>query len=239
MEETEKKGFDVWAYIWQRRLNFAFVFSAIALLLSGYNTYKLTNTTIQPSVPGVVANNFEKPENILKDIPKGIPVLGNPNAKLTIVEFADFQCPYCAKFHKEVFPAIKAKYIDTGKVKFIYMDYAFLGQESLDAAEAAKCANEQGKFWEYHNEIYNSQTGQSRGVFNSDVFKGFAQKIGLNVTQFTECTLGSKYDKTISEELALGSKYGISGTPGFLIGKQMVKGSSSVTAFEQAIDSQL
>jgi protein-disulfide isomerase len=239
MEETEKKGFDVWVYLWERKTSFAFIFSLIALVLSGYNTYKLTGTLAQPSVPGAVANNFEKPEKILKDLPKGVPVLGNPSAKLTIVEFADFQCPFCGKFHKEVFPAIKAKYIDTGKVKFVYMDYAFLGQESLDTAEAAKCANEQGRFWEYHDEIYNNQKGENKGVFNQAVLKGFAQKLALNMDDFNRCVSDTRYDKAISDEMILGSKYGISGTPGFLIGKQMVKGASNLASFEQVINSQL
>lgn len=239
MEETTKKGFDVWVYVWEKRINFAFLFSVAALILSGYNTYKLTTISAQPSVPGAVANNFEKPEKIVKDLPKGYPVLGDPNAKLTIVEFADFQCPFCGKFFKEVYPTIKSKYIDTGKIKFVYMDYAFLGQESKDAAEAAKCAAEQGKFWEYHDEIYNNQKGENQGTFNTTALRGFAQKLGLDLAKFNQCVADTKYDKSIEDEMVLGSKYGISGTPGFLIGKKVIRGASGVATFEQVIDSQL
>lgn len=239
MQETEKKNFDIWVYIWEKRLNFAFIFSVIALILSGYNTYKINEGGYVPTQAGAVANNFEKPEKILKELPKNVQVLGNPNAKLTIVEFADFQCPFCGKFHKEVFPSIKKNYIDTGKVKFIYLDFAFLGQESLDTSEAAKCSTEQGKFWEYHDEIYKNQGGENQGSFNKTVLQKFATNIGLNMSQFNECIADTRYDKAIADEQALGKKYGINGTPGFLIGEQRISGVSNVQNFQQVIDSQL
>ncbi len=239
MEETQKKTFDIWVYMWEKRLNFAFVFSVLALVLSGYNTYTISNgVTVPSNAQGAVAT-AEKPEKILKELPKTAPVLGNSNAKLTIVEFADFQCPFCGRFQSQVFPTIKSKYIDTGKVKFIYLDFAFLGQESLDTAEAAKCAQEQGKFWEYHDEIYKNQKGENQGAFNPVVLKKFATNIGLNITQFSECIADTRYDKAIAEEEALGKKYGINGTPGFLIGKQKINGAGNVENFQQVIDSQL
>ena len=238
MQETEKKEFNIWDYIWKNRVNLAFLFSLVALVLSGYNTYRINSGTVAAlGVPGAVVG--EKPEKILKELPKNAPVLGNPNAKLTIVEFADFQCPFCGKFHNSVFPSIKSEYIDTGKVKIVYLDYAFLGQESLDAAEAAKCAAEQGKFWEYHNQIYTNQRGENQNAFNTTVLRGFATNTGLDLAQFDLCVSQNKYDTLISEELSLGKKYGVTGTPAFLIGKQVIKGSSNIETFRSVIDAEL
>jgi len=239
MEETEKKEFDIWVYIWKNRSIAAFMFSIVALGLSGYNTYQIGGGVAVPSNAQGAMANVEKPEKILKELPKGAPVLGNPNAKLTIVEFADFQCPFCGKFHKEVYPTIKSKYIDTGKVKFVYLDFAFLGQESLDASEASRCAGEQGKFWEYHDEIYNNQKSENQGAFNSTVLKKFATNVGLDMARFNECTADTRYDKSIADEQLLAKKYGVNGTPGFLIGKQTVKGAGNIENFLQVIDSQL
>jgi len=238
MEETKKNDFNIWLYIWKNRLNLSFFFSVLALALSIFNTYKITTNSALPQ-QGSGSQLAEKPEKILKELPKGVPTLGNEDAKLTIVEFADFQCSYCAKFHKNVYPAIKSKYIDTGKVKFVYMDYAFLGQGSKDAAEAAKCSTEQGKFWQYHDEIYNNQAGENKSVINKLSLEKFAQNIGLDLTKFNLCVSLNKYDKSIEAEFNLGVKYGVTGTPGFIIGKQTMRGVSDIQSMESLIDSQL
>ena len=93
------------------------------------------------------------------------PFLGNPEAPVTIVEFGDFQCPFCGKFFRESEPQIIERYVKTGKAKLVYRDYAFLGPESEDAAVAAGCAGEQGKFWEFHDYLYNHQRGENGGAF--------------------------------------------------------------------------
>jgi protein-disulfide isomerase len=93
------------------------------------------------------------------------PVLGNANAKVTIVEFADFQCPFCAQFYKQTEPSIINDYVKSGKAKFAFQNYAFLGQESNTAAEGAYCANDQGKFWSYHNFMYDHQAQENSGQF--------------------------------------------------------------------------
>src|SRR3990167_3005650 len=89
-------------------------------------------------------------------------VLGDQNAPVTIIEYGDYQCPFCGKFFKETEPTLRENYIKTGKVKFVYRDFAFLGQESLWAANAAQCAGEQGKFWEYHDYLYGNQNGENK-----------------------------------------------------------------------------
>jgi protein-disulfide isomerase len=123
-----------------------------------------------------------------------VPRLGDPNAPVTIVEYADFQCPFCEKVFQSVLPQIKTKYIASGKANFVFQDFAFLGPESTRAAEAAKCAGAQGKFWDYHDTLYQSQNGENQGAFADPKLKGFAKTLGLDITQFNTCLTTKKYD---------------------------------------------
>ncbi|RMF45155.1 MAG: hypothetical protein D6755_08385, partial [Anaerolineae bacterium] len=99
---------------------------------------------------------------------------GNPDAPVTILEFSDFQCPYCGRFFAEVEPQINQQYIENGQVRMGYIHFAFLGQESLWAAEASECAADQDAFWEFHDKLFNSQNGENRGAFSKDNLKKFA-----------------------------------------------------------------
>jgi protein-disulfide isomerase len=210
----------------------------IAVAISGYNTYQIKNLAVSPaSIQGSsIPSDLSK---ALKELPEGAPFIGNPNAKLTVVEFADYQCPFCGRFFSETFPDLKREYIDTNKVKFIYLDFAFLGQESKYASYAALCAKEQGKFWEYHDELYNNQNGENKGAFNKNNLEKFAANVNLNLTEYKLCMESNKYQKLVADTQALGRKYGITGTPGFLIGKQSIKGAAPIDNFRQVIDSQL
>ncbi|MCL5004078.1 MAG: DsbA family protein [Patescibacteria group bacterium] len=105
--------------------------------------------------------------------------LGNPSASVKVVEFGDYQCPYCEQFYSSVFPQLKKDFIDTGKVEFAFRDLAFLGLESTNAALAASCANEQGKFWEYHDKLYGNQKGENQGAFSLENLKRFAAELSL------------------------------------------------------------
>src|SRR3989344_8242580 len=98
-------------------------------------------------------------ESALLGVVEGDQVLGSPNAPVTFVEFGDFQCPFCGRFYSTTEKELIEKYVKTGQVKLIWRDFAFLGQESFDSAVAARCAGEQGKFWEYHNYLFENQKG--------------------------------------------------------------------------------
>lgn len=167
------------------------------------------------------------------------PVLGNPNAKLTIVEFADYQCPFCERFFTDVFPQIKKDYVDTGKAKFVYKDLAFLGKESVDAANAAKCAQEQNKFWEYHDKLYTSQSGENQGAFAPDKLKGFAAALGLNTAQFNTCLDSQKYNAQVTANQAEASKNGFNSTPSVAVGSTPIIGAQPYAQFKAAIDAEL
>ncbi|HEX7042777.1 MAG TPA: DsbA family protein [Patescibacteria group bacterium] len=168
-----------------------------------------------------------------------LPVLGNKDAKVKVIEFADFQCPFCEQWFSQVEPQIKKDYIDTGKIAFYWRDYPFLGQESDYAASAARCANEQGKFWEFHDYLYQHQGQENSGTFSKDNLKGFAASLGLNTDQFNSCLDADKYSKDYQTDLSDGQKAGVNGTPTVYVNGVAIVGAQPYTAFKSAIDQAL
>ena len=164
---------------------------------------------------------------------------GNPDAPVIIIEFADFQCPYCGRFFAETKPQIDEQYMQSGKVRFAYFNFAFLGPESNWAAEAAECAADQDKFWEYHDKLYDSQSGENQGAFNKDNLKKFAEELGLDTSAFNECLDSGKYSQLVQDESSLASSIGVRSTPTFLINGQAVVGAQPYEIFQQTIDSLL
>ncbi|MDO8600835.1 MAG: DsbA family protein [bacterium] len=167
------------------------------------------------------------------------PFLGNPDAPVTIVEFSDFQCPFCGRFFETVEPQIIEKYVKTGKVKFVYRDFAFLGDESVWAAEAAKCAHEQGKFWQYHDYLFNHQQGENGGAFSKANLKLFAQSVGLDTGAFNSCFDSGKYLAEVQKDTADGRALGVSGTPTNFVNTQAVTGALPLEEFERVIEEEL
>ncbi len=168
-----------------------------------------------------------------------LPSLGNKNAKVEVIEFGDFQCPFCGRFYTDVEKQLIKDYVDTGKVKFAFRHYAFLGQESTSAAEASECANEQNKFWEYHNYLYENQKGENQGAFSKDNLKSFATTLGLNASQFNTCLDSGKYTKNVTNDFADGQKAGVNGTPATFVNGQLVSGAQPFASFKTLIDQEL
>ncbi len=166
-------------------------------------------------------------------------VLGDQNAPVTIIEYSDFQCPFCGKFFKETESMLREKYIKTGKVKFIYRSFAFLGQESLLAANAARCAGEQGKFWQYHDYLYSNQSGENQGAFSKDNLKSFATALGLDTEKFNACLDSEKYTDLIQKETKAGGEAGVQGTPANFINGTLYPGALPAATFTQIIDDEL
>jgi protein-disulfide isomerase len=164
---------------------------------------------------------------------------GDPDAPVTIIEFADFQCPYCGRFFAETKPQIDEQYMQSGKVRFGYLNFAFLGPESQWAAEAAECAADQNKFWQYHDKLYDSQSGENQGAFNKDNLKKFAEELGLDTSAFNECLDLGKYTQLIQDESSMASSIGVRSTPTFLINGQALVGAQPFEVFQQTIDSLL
>jgi protein-disulfide isomerase len=169
--------------------------------------------------------------------------LGNPNAPVTIIEFSDFQCPFCRKFWKETLPQIKKDYLLTGKAKFVYRDFPLvqIHPGATPAAEGAECAEEQGKFWEMHDAIFEEQGKQGSGTiqFTADDVKKWAAKIGLNTSKFNQCLDSGKYKQEVDKDMADGSAAGVTGTPAVFVNGRLIVGAQPFAAFKAVIDEEL
>src|SRR3989344_244689 len=162
-------------------------------------------------------------------------VRGDKNAPVTIVEWSDYQCPFCQRFYAETEPSIEEQYIKTGKVKFVYRDFPLPFHENAQkAAEAAECAGEQGKYWEMHDLLFAQ--GVAGGVTG---FKQDAQQLGLDTAKFNTCLDSGAMAAETQKDLADGSAVGIQGTPGFIINGKLVSGAQPFSVFKQVIDAEL
>ncbi|KKW28858.1 MAG: DsbA oxidoreductase [Parcubacteria group bacterium GW2011_GWB1_52_7] len=158
---------------------------------------------------------------------------------MTVVEFSDFQCPFCGRFYKNVEPRLLDEYVKTGKVRFVYRDFAFLGDESTWAAEAAECADEQGKFWEYHNYLFERQNGENQGAFSKVNLKSFAKAVGLEGSKFDQCFDGGKYTAEVEKDLADARALGVNATPTSFINGVKVTGAVPYESFKVSIEEAL
>jgi protein-disulfide isomerase len=151
-------------------------------------------------------------------------VLGDPNAPVTIVEYADFQCPVCKRAAADLLPQIEQEYVDQGLVKIEFRYFPFLGQESWDAAQAAEAAAEQGKFWEYYAALYNAQGRENSGTFSYDRLLELARDIGLNVERF-DATLASNVNlELVQADADAARSRGVNSTPTFFVGDEKIVG---------------
>ncbi len=153
-----------------------------------------------------------------------LPEMGDLNAPVIVYEYADYQCPACAYFAKQYKPKIESDYIKTGKVRLVFKNFAFLGQESVWAAEAAYCAAEQGGFWAYHDKLFASQRGENLGAFSKPNLVRFARELGLKTEDFQRCLDSGRYRQKIRDELREGEAQGVTSTPSFIVNGQLVRG---------------
>lgn len=147
----------------------------------------------------------------------GSPILGNPNAPITLVEFGDYQCHFCNVFFHNTEESILKNYVETGKVKMIFKDFTIIGPDSVNAAHGAHCANDQGLFWEYHDILYNNWKGENNGWASSDNLLRFAQEIGLDVDKWSECMVNSDHSAIILASNKDARDLDLTGTPSFYV----------------------
>lgn len=170
----------------------------------------------------------------------GSPMLGDPNAKITIVEWGDYQCTYCHLFHQNTKDQLIQQYVDTGKVNFVFRDFPLNGPASVLAAEAAYCAGDQGKYWQYHDELYNNWGGENTGWVNQKSLDKFANAVGLDQGQFDQCLGGNKYEGKVLDNQKFGEQIGINATPSFIIFNDQkavkVDGAQPIATFKQVLD---
>ena len=169
------------------------------------------------------------------------PILGDPSAPVTIVEFGDYQCHQCYNWFHNTKPSIIRDYIDSGKANLVFVDMAFLGRDSGPAAQATYCAEDQGKYWEYHSMLYNTQEDKIDGGWaNTERLKAFAFSMGLDMESFESCLDSGKYSKRVQYNTQQAREHGVRGTPGFFIvgpdGQQQIGGAQPFSVFKQVLD---
>jgi len=178
---------------------------------------------------------------------EGDPVMGDKDAKVTLVEFADYQCPYCGYASQQIYPFLVAEYVKTGKVKYVFHDFPLeqVHSNAFKASEAARCAGDQGKYWEMHDKLFQSQKAlDAQGLADA------AQGLSLNVTKFQQCLDNAKYEAKIHNDVETGVKIGVRGTPSFLLGlsgpdgttlkaTRKINGATTYASLKAAIDALL
>ena len=175
-----------------------------------------------------------------KLIESGSPIMGNPNAPITILEWGDYQCTFCYKFHQNTLNSIYEEHIKSGKVKLVFKDFPLNGPDSVLAAEASYCAQDQEKYWQYHDELYKNWGGERTGWVTRESLEKFASSIELEIDQFNECMDSKKYENKVLQLYESGKEAGIDATPSFLVFNDekiiKIRGNQPLEVFLKTID---
>jgi protein-disulfide isomerase len=172
----------------------------------------------------------------------GRPMLGHQEAPLTLVEFSDYQCPHCRRLFGTTLPALKAEYIDTGKLRYVFRDFPLdrIHPFARKAAEAANCAGDQGQYWEMHDLLFQNPKALQVGQL-----KAYARRFDLDAAAFDACLDQSKYAAHVQQDVDDGAAAGVQGTPGFFLGRTRadgmlqgttIKGAQPMTVFRPIIE---
>jgi len=194
---------------------FGIIGAAVAIALVAVVVLVLVNrddTNKETNVLAVVPASTPAPE-ISRD---GL-TIGSATAPVRITEYGDYQCPYCGKFSTSVFPTLLSSYIANGQVAVTFVPFSFLGDESVKAAEAALCANDQGKFWEMHETIYLNQSGENKGGFNGARLRSIAETTGLDMAAFDSCVQKGTHADQVAAFTKQSQADGVTSTPSFRI----------------------
>ncbi|MBU1197836.1 DsbA family protein [Candidatus Micrarchaeota archaeon] len=196
--------------------------------------------TIQQTAPAVPPAQAPAAPAQPGDLPSSIklegrPSWGNENAPVTIVEYSDFQCPFCSRFFTQTEAPLGEEYVNTGKVRFVYKHFPLrsIHPNAQKASEATECAFDQGKFWEMHDIIFNNQN-----AIGVDALKGYAEELGLDIQRFNECLDSGEKEAIVEADLQEGLAHGVQGTPAFFVNNQFVSGAQPYTVFQQILASQ-
>ena len=222
--------------------------------VSDFNSNQITEQDLDDAIAKlelkILQNQLptKQPTSTVKISADNDPIIGNPDAPITIIEFSDFQCPFCARFHIQTLPLILEEYIEQGKVKLVFRDFPIqsIHPNALPASVAAECANEQGKFREMHDMLFDNQSQWNKLETNDvlSMFSSYAFEIQLDQEIFDSCLTSGKYIEEIRKDLDDGRDYGVSGTPGFFVGNERIgfvelKGAQPFESFKKIIDAQL
>ena len=158
---------------------------------------------------------------------------------MVVVEYGDFQCPACQYFFQTSVKQLKEEYVKSGKVRFVFRQFAFLGDESQWAAESSECANEQGRFWDYYDKLYQEQNGENVGIFSKDNLKKFAVDLKLDVADFNQCLDAGRYTEKVKQETQEGQQAGVRGTPSVFVNGQYVEEGINYPTLKAAVEAAL
>ena len=189
---------------------------AVALIVGvGFTSYYAQVVEIQDLRDKSIA--MKKADRDILNLDHVSPILGSADAQITIVEFGDYQCEACYHWFHNTRDTLIDNYIETGKAKLIFVDLPFIGQDSRIAAQASYCAEDQGKYWEYHEILYIFQEGENSGWADRDRLNSFAFSLDMNMDEFNDCMDYSKYAKRVQANYDQAVKNGVQGTPTFII----------------------
>ena len=166
------------------------------------------------------------------------PVLGNPSAPVTLINFGDFRCRFCAKFQKDIKPAIIEKYVKTGKVKYVYRDFITMGENSILAAGGANCAGEQGKYWDFADYLHSQEAGHNK-MYTKESLGKIADLLGLDKVLFEKCLNSGEYIAEVKKDSDDAIKGGASGTPTVFINGRIIPGVNPISVYEAVIEEEL
>ena len=198
-----------------------------------------TSSLSSMSTPSVTSSSPSLAVSLLSGTP---PTLGSPNASVTIVEFGDYQCPTCGEWYRSQEAPLIQNLVNTGKAKLVWRDFDYYGPDSVTASTAAYAAGEQGKFWQFHDLLFQSQQSPNSGWASKQNVRVLAQQLGLNMTAFDESFNSGSFDSLVNSNHALGVQAGITQTPTFFLigpnGKVVtIAGDQPESVFEQAVAS--
>lgn len=183
--------------------------------------------------------------NVASLIASGAPFKGDPDAEVAVVDFSDYQCTNCRRFALQTEPQIVKDYVDTGRAVLIFKHFPIFGPDSVTAGMASMCADEQGKFWEFHDHLYQNQGFENSGWANANNMKRFASDIGLDRQEFDSCLDSEKYKTYVEGDLAFALSLGFPGTPSFVVMKndgsdrETLVGAQPYTSFKTVINKKL
>lgn len=206
--------------------------SAVQIIILLYIAFSLPTGTTEVVVPTADVPDTGSDVD-MADLIGGNAILGDPDAPITIVEWSDFECPFCARFYNDAYQDIKENWIDTGKAKLVFRDFPLSFHANAQKAhEAAECAGDQDMYYEMHDALF--ENGVSGGVSS---FKTYAADLGLDQAAFDDCLDSGKHEAEVKKDMADGMKAGVQGTPGFIIEGQLISGAQPYAVFEQLLNS--
>lgn len=203
----------------------------IGTIVTGYATYEMNMNGETATLAAV---------NV-KEIRQVSHSLGSTDAPIKIIEFGDYQCPFCGEWLQETSPTLKEKFINSGKVELIFVDYPFLGPDSYPTAHASFCAEEQDKYWQFHETVYISQGNTNDGWANAENIRSIVQNLDIDINQFDQCMSSNGYNQKIDANLLIGENHNVNQTPTFLVlnkdGEyQKIEGKQPIVVFEEIIN---